>query len=397
MKIPARALREAGHEVVDYHGDNHAFEDIAKGNNGEALPVLCKLMDTVDVVHVGYSDIIQHVELLVQMREYSLQQGRGVPFITDIDDDLNSVPTYNLGYKAYHPGAPGKKIALLQLHVSDGLAVSTAPLAEAMAPHARALYHLPNLDETRLWQGLAPDPQRGADQSVRLLFAGGQGRYGDLEVLREPLEWAMGRYDGGVHSGTLRPKLRAFFVACTPDWAAKWMEDDSDPTKNSAFHIWYSDPKAYRASLAYIAPDIMVNPVITNKFNASKSCIKAYEASHVGAAFLCTDWPTHDPLPSETCLKVDNTATQWKESLGQLIEDAALRQRLVDRLSQYVLENCQIGPHINRWESAYADAIKRGPIKDLSEVVNPKASPGGGVNAVSSPIQLGRGGSSSQE
>jgi hypothetical protein len=389
LEIPATALREAGHEVIGFHGDNHAFEDIARVNNDEALPTLCKLMETVDVVHVGYSDILQHTELLVQMREYSIRNGRGVPFLTDIDDDLINVPTYNLGYKSYHPGAPGRKVALLQMHVSDGLVVSTVPLGKVLAPHARAVYHLPNLDDARLWVDLPYDPARAEDKSIRLLFAGGQGRFGDLAVLQEPLEWAMAHYDGRVHSGERRPKLRTFFVACTPDWASKWMGNDDDPTQNSSFHIWHSDPKTYRATLAYIAPDIMVNPVVTNPFNASKSCLKAYEASHVGAAFLCTDWPTHDPLPQEVCLKVSNTPTQWKESLGQLIEDKALRTRLSKRLSEFVLENCQIGPHIHLWESAYADAIKRGPIKDLSEVVNPKAPGGGGVNADRNPIQLG--------
>jgi len=377
MRIPAKALREAGHEVVDFWGDNHAFEDIARANNNDALPTLCKFMETVDIIHCGYSDILHHIELLVQMREYSIKIGRNVPFLVDLDDDILNVPPYNLGYKAYHPGAPGKKMVLLQMHVADGIAVSTAPLQKIMEPHARALYHLPNLDDASLWEGLPTDPERHNDQSVRLLFAGGQGRYGDLDVVKEPVEWAMGYYDGKVHGGSRRPKLHLFTVACTPDWAAPWMQDDTNPQGNSAFHIWHSDPGTYRAALSWIAPDIFMNPVQTNTFSASKSCIKAYEASHVGAAFIGTDWPTHDPLPAGTCLKVDNTATQWKESLGQLIENEELRRRLATSLKSHVLEKCQIGTHINLWESAYGTDIQLGPIKDLSQVAGPKPKAGG--------------------
>lgn len=377
MKIPASALRKAGHEVVDFWGDNHAFEDIGKANNNKVLEPLCRMMETVDVVHCGYSDILAHTELLVQMREYSLRIGHGVPFLVDLDDDILNVPAYNLGYKAYHPGAPGKKMVLLQAHVADGLAVSTEPLAKIMAPHSNNIYHLPNLDDSTLWEGVSIDPERHKDKSVRLLFAGGQGRYGDLDVVKEPVEWAMSYYDGKVHGGSRRPKLRLFTVACTPDWAAPWMQDDENPKANSAFHIWHSDPQTYRTALSWISPDIFMNPVQMNTFSASKSCIKAYEASHVGAAFIGTDWPTHDPLPAGTCLKVDNTPTQWKESLGQLIEDEELRLRLANGLKSHVLEKCQIGTHINLWESAYGQAIKLGPIKDLSQVAGPKSKAGG--------------------
>lgn len=373
LKIPALALRARGHEVVEFDGDNNAYEDIAKVHKGDALRGLCQLAETVDIVHTGYSDILPHTELLVQMREYAARQGRDLPFLVDIDDDLINVPTYNLGYKAYHPGAQGRRVALLQMHVADGVAVSTAPLKEVLQSHARALYHLPNLDHPSLWQGLPIDPHRGEDKSVRLLFAGGQGRYGDLDVLREPLEWAMAHYDGRVHSGIRRPKLRAFFVACTPDWAAKWMQSDSDPTKNDAYHIWHSDLKTYRATLSWVAPDIMVNPVIINQFNASKSCLKAYEAAHAGAAFLCTDWRTHDPLPNEACVKVDNTPTQWREAIGYLVESPEVRERLAKVMLTHVLENCQIEPHIPLWESAYADTIQRGPVKSLADVVSPKS------------------------
>jgi len=371
FKTPARALVDAGHEVIDFWGDNHAFADMGK-TDSEVLATLCKLIEKVDIVHCGYSSILQHTELLVQAREHSIRIGRNIPFIVDIDDDILSVPPYNLGYKAFHPGAPGKKVVLLQLHVADGVSVSTKPLIDVLTSHARAIYHLPNLDDSSLWQNLPTDPTRSDDQSVRLFFAGGQGRYGDLDVIREPIEWALAHYDGKTHSGSRRPKARFFTAACTPDWAAPFMQNDYDPTKNDAFHIWHAEPKTYRAILSWVAPDIFINPVQANTFNASKSCIKAYEASRVGSAYIGTDWPAHDPLPTGTCLKVDNTPTQWKESLGQLIEDKELRQRLAVGLKAHVLKNAQIEDHIDLWENTYTETIKLGPIKDLSQIVNPK-------------------------
>lgn len=372
MKIPAKALRGLGHEVIEFTGDNNAYEDAANQNRGEALPVLCNLMNEVDVVHVGYSDILPHTELLVAMREHALRQGREVPIITDMDDDIINVPKYNLGYKAYHPGAPGRRVVLLQMHVSDGVAVSTEYLKGPLRPHARALYHLPNLDDASRWSNMTRNPDRGEDESVRLLFAGGQGRYGDLEVCREAAEWAMGHYDGQVHGGTRRPMLRLFFIACTPDWAKPWMADNRNPANNRAFHIWHSDPKTYHRTLTWLEPDIMINPIVCNDFNKGKSCIKAYEAAHAGAAFLGTDWETHAIVPKDACVKVDNTFTQWQESIGNLVEDKGLRQRLNTRLLDWVLAERQIGTHIHLWQSAYEDAIKRGVIKDLADVVNPK-------------------------
>lgn len=357
---PARALEAAGHQVTYFkspNGRGDAFALIAK----EFKDPFRWVMDEVggyDVVHMGYSTHVYHIELLVAMRN----AGK-VPVVVDMDDDIYNVPPYNMAFKHYHPGAPERRVVRLNLKVADAVAASTQPLADEVSKQgdANATLYLPNLHDPSVWEGLMADPRREHDQSVRMLFAGGLGRFGDLSVpaVKEAVELLMTKFDGTAG----KPMLRLFFVGCYPDWAAKWMQDAKDPFANRAFFTKFSPLDTYFRALKWISPDIMINPVDTNTFNASKSAIKAIEAGAIGAAFVCTDWPTHAEVPADACLKVANTTTQWVESLEALITDPSLRVKQSLKLTNWV-DNYTYSKHINLWENAYQSVIDKGPLTD---------------------------------
>jgi hypothetical protein len=188
------------------------------------------------------------------------------------------------------------------------------------------------------------------------MVTGGNGRFGDWGIIREPLEWAMAKYDG--REG--RPALRLFFIGATPDWVLPWMENKRDPLANRCFYIQPTQRVSlFNKIVRYVSPDIMLAPTQINPFNRSKSGLKFLEAALAGAAFLCTDYDTYSIAPKGTCLKVDNTPTQWKESLAALIEDSALRAQLTEKARDYVLANCTAEDHILERVSFYQEVINR--------------------------------------
>lgn len=337
FEIPAKHLRLQGHEV--YCPTLDQLKQHIKDSSGSFGVWLLAEMPKYDLVHIGYSPTTDIAKAALIARDT-----HNVPLITDIDDNLDKVPPYNPGWGAFHAGGIGAKIAKVQLANSDAISFSTEVLAKELSylttnNTSKVLGNWVDIDS---WDCPSPK-ERQHDQSVRLMVTGGNGRFGDWSIIKEPLEWAMAKYDGTDG----KPMLRLFFLGATPDWVEKWMLDKRDPEANRCFYIhptMYVD--LFNKMIRYVSPDIIVSPVQDNDFNRSKSGLKFLEASLAGAAFLCTDYPTYDVAPKGTCLKVDNTPTQWKESLAALIEDPALRGQLVEKARDWTLANATAETHI---------------------------------------------------
>lgn len=364
---PARALARRGHDVFwveDYASlMDSAFQTLAERHPTERLDdILMHETNGADVLHVGYTTLEEHLTTFVALRRYSK-----APLVVDIDDDIENVPKYNVAFKAYHGGAIERRIARATLRLADAVTVTTVPLKEALLQHNEHIYVLPNYHDQAAWYQHARttheailERRDSRKTEVRMMFAGGHGRYGDitLDPVVQALRTLLRRYR--------HLPLRLFFVGCTPDWALEFMPSTTDPSANQCFSVPGCSLPLYRRALAYIAPDIMISPVETNTFNASKSLIKAYDAAECGAAFVCTDWPTYADLPKETCWKVDNTEAQWQYTLEAAIEDVERRRAKAQELRRWVLTNRRIDDQIYRWEDAYS-AITSRPARDLDE------------------------------
>ena len=364
FEVPAKYLALAGHQV--YCPTLDQLKGHIKDSGGSFGNWLMQEMPNYDVVHIGYSPTTDIAKAALIARDT-----HNVPLITDIDDNLDKVPPYNPGWGAFHPGGTGAKIAKIQIANSDGVTFSTDVLAQALSylvtkTPSTVLGNWVDIDS---WDYPTP-PERKDDQSIRLMVTGGNGRYGDWSIIKEPLEWAMAKYDG---TGG-KPMLRLFFLGATPDWVEKWMLDKGDPHQNRCFYIHPTmDVNLFNRMIRYVSPDIIISPVQKNDFNKSKSGLKFLEASLTGAAFLCTDYDTYSITPKGTCLRVDNTPTQWKESLAALIEDPALRSQLVEKARDWVLENGQAGTYIPTRVAFYEEVIsaRRDKCRQSSQVPGP--------------------------
>ena len=349
FEVPARALREAGHEVYCPTGDE--IQAAMGKHKNDFFAWVKDLLPKYDIAHAGYNSDPQFGIGLFKARDLC-----GVPVITDIDDDLDSVPTYNKGWGGFHAVAKGQMVAKTQLRYSDAVTFSTEPLKGALGylnSHSAVLGNWIDVESF----DHATQPRRAEDRSIRIMMTGGSQRYGDWELYEEPLKWALNHYDG--KDG--KPLVRLIFVGATPDWVEPWISSKDDPHANRVFHINGASPVTlFCKALRYVNPDIMVSPVLTNTFNKSKSGLKFLESALAGAAFLCTDYPTYDIAPKGTCIKVSNTETQWKEALSALIEDTALRQKLASAARTWVLENADARTHISPRLTFYQEVISGG-------------------------------------
>ena len=367
--LPAKALRDLGHDVTYFTGEFDFYHDIHNNTGLEPAQWIeqqYKSDQRYDIFHNGYSTVIGHVKFAATLRNYAQQAfDSDLHVLVDIDDDPYSVPSYNPSFNKYRRTSDEKKNLLIHLRTSDAVSVTMPPLVSIIKQDAPATYLLPNYCEPLDWDHFPRDPQRDDDKSIRIMYCGGVGHYGDLATIKEVIERVMAKYDGKE-----RPMVRLFWLGCTPDWTLPYMLDKVNPLANRAFYIQPCHINTYWRAIRWISPDILIAPVECNEFNKSKSDIKAYDAVIGNSAFLCTDWDTYDQLPQGTCFKARGDV-QWQCTLEALIEDKSLRQQSASKLREFVFDTRQIKHHIYKWVDVYRDLISRPPKSTLDDMVRP--------------------------
>lgn len=368
--MPADALRRAGHDVTLLNNicEENFFFALEETKGGVNQWMLDKGWKH-DVVHMGYSTVLSQVSCINgALRNYAqVGHDQDLPIAVDMDDDPHSVPTYNTSFKAFTRGAEELKTLLIQMRTADGISVTRQEVADALARDGKSFTVLPNYTHPPDWIDFPIDPNRKDDKSIRLMYVGGQGHYGDITTIEEELEVLMEKYDGKEG----RPMLRLFWLGCTPDWAAQWMRDKSSPLANRSFYLQPCPLSTYHQLIRWVSPDILMAPLEHNTFNISKSDIKAYDAVCGEAAFVCSDWPTYRDVPDEVAFK-HSTSSEWSEMVEALILDPSLREKKATHLKEWVLTNRCIDTHIYKWIDFYSKLRETAPVQGLHDVVRPR-------------------------
>jgi hypothetical protein len=191
---------------------------------------------------------------------------RGKTIVWDLDDnlliphrwverDLNRVNKEIMGLHAC-------------LNLSDHVTVSTHPLGDAIGRPYRVL---PNKIDDRDWPW-HPMGHRG--EKPRILYAGSNTHYHDLELVRDLYHETKRSHDW-------------FFFGCVPTWCDK-----------HATCIPLSPIRDYPGICRLISPDYALAPIQPDRFNASKSPIKAWEMATTVAMVVASDYGPYMGRPS---------------------------------------------------------------------------------------------------
>ena len=166
---------------------------------------------------------------------------------------------------------------------------------------------------------------------VRLLWQGGEAHYADWYPLKAPMARAMEKF----------PELE--LVVWGP-----WYPSVFEGLPRVEHHPWVPYD-AYKLKLATMDFDIMIAPLVENKFNIYKSSIKMYEAAALprprptlaGAVPPYSD----DIIDGETGMlfkmpsKEDPDGDDFLTKLESLIRDAKLRQRIATNAKDWIRDN----------------------------------------------------------
>jgi glycosyltransferase involved in cell wall biosynthesis len=266
-----------------------------------------------------------------------------IPLVFEFDDHFLDVPRYNEAGRYFHRYSTLSGISKVQLLVSDAATTTTDHMAGIYREHQRNIVVLPNCIDPEDIGPFPVDPARANDKSVRIVFAGGSGHYGDLATIRTPLERILEEF----------PQTRMFFMGCLPDWATKYMANSLDPSRNRVFTTLWVSYQHFPRILQWGGFDIALAPLVTNEFNFCKSNLKWLDYSVAGIAGVYSDLKTYSNVtPRETGM-VASGDKEWYHALRELIVFPDFRRHMAEKARATVLRDYSVDQRIHLWQSAY--------------------------------------------
>lgn len=247
----------------------------------------------------------------------------GARLIYDLDDNLLDLE----GHGEAGGYAPLVKIVLQSLEIAHEVWCSTPALVERVAHVCNGTVELlPNALDPSLW-GVAHAPAAPrAGEPLRVLYMGTRTHDADFDLLAEAMRLSDARAPGQV-------ELSMIGVSSNAVIDASWLRVIAPPShvgaSYPAFVHWFRSLRGF---------DLGVAPLLRSRFNDCKSSIKVLDYAQLGLPALVSDVPAyrHNLIDGVDCLRCENTASAWAESLLEATPDGETRYRIALRARQLV-------------------------------------------------------------
>ena len=238
----------------------------------------------------------------------------------------------------------------------DAITTTTEYLAKMLRKFNKNVFVCPNsVDYSRFKK------RPGKNKVLRVGYSGAASHWTDLNMITDviidlqkkhdfefviqgmtgcPIECEMFMYDKIFTMG-MQPEKNKYFKSAL-DWFKKMRNVNF-------FHIPFYPPELFPAMLNRANFDIGIAPLMDNKFNKSKSCVKFYEYAAVGTVTLASDVR---PYKQEVGYCAKNTKKDWYKKLEKLIVDKKFREKLLVKQQKWVKENRDLHKIVVRWEDS---------------------------------------------
>lgn len=232
----------------------------------------------------------------------ALVESTDVKVLLEIDDLLTHVHKTNTSSSMFWSVADNKRRLIENLSIADGIVCSTPQLAQELGQYNRTFVFDNMLDESMVVDAhaLRDEPTVG--------WAGSPSHRVDMDYVKYPLRTFFRRH----------PEVT--FETIGWDYA-KLLR-----ITNSRHQPWSDSIPDYIRSLGF---DVGIAPLAPNRFNRSKSHIKALEYAARGIPVVAADMEPYSDfvLHGETGFLVTSDR-EWIEALEALTLDATLREKM---------------------------------------------------------------------
>lgn len=289
------------------------------------------LQGTIDQLPNAYPNILKHSKLSGRLAIY------------DIDDMDWDVPKENPSYHFFKEANLEQTIKQCIIEASV-ITTTTTKFANEIRQFNSNVKVFPNaLDYDYYYWNL---PKKD-DGFVRVAYIGGSSHIEDLKLIKGLGKWIITNFDntkfilGGYDSKIIGPTM-----------AGTRLLSYDDSSKNIWWHykkLLFGEPKdvdwsrieILRTRMVEIYPilfrdvDIILAPLLNNKFNSAKSELKIVEASSVGVPVIASNiWEYKNCILQGINGYIANNITEWKTFLTKLIQDKELREKIGKNLQK---------------------------------------------------------------
>jgi glycosyltransferase involved in cell wall biosynthesis len=339
--IPAKYLTQRGHQV-QILSDQTEYE----------------APDVVVLYRAHYPQAVKIVEWCKKNR---------IRVVFDTDDALDLVPPENLNYKAVQTRLP---LYEFLLQAADAVTTTTGTLASHLRKWNPNVTVIPNSVDPDEW---TIEPRSG---ETRIGWTGSPTHFLDLAVALDAVREVQKKnpftfvLQGICQESTLEELMAVL--------EARWGQALFQTPLGRSIKLFMNKLAGIRYEFHPNVPvdehsqkvcdlklDIGIAPLLDDRFNRHKSCIKYYEYAMSGAVSLASHVL---PYSAEVPITAKNNRESWKRRLEELLQ--ADRTKLVREQRDWVLANRNIEKNIELWEQVFAgDTSCVSQVEEMSPVL----------------------------
>jgi glycosyltransferase involved in cell wall biosynthesis len=290
-----------------------------------------------DVVIMQYPTEEGALELFDSIK----QEFPHIPVLTEIDDNILSVPDFNQAFETYDPNSEVRSRVVRQLKASDGVIVSTPYLKEIYSDFNNNIWVIPNSIDFKRWGSVRMKSRPG----IRIGWAGGSGHEGDFEPISGAIHRIAEKFDD----------VRFCFVNGP---AGKGLPDFLLDVPNIEHHRTWVPVLRYPQMLASQGYDIGIAPVRDSAFNRGKSNLKWLENSALGIPTVAARVGHFAETVNDG---VDgllySSEAEFEQKLTALITDRKLRSKIGLAAKERVRQDFDIVNTLDSYIDAAHEAI----------------------------------------
>ena len=239
------------------------------------------------------------------------------PIITEIDDWLFDIASYNMAANTYQPNSDYEKIAYKQIQISDYIICSTRFIKDSlqeMFPN-KEITVIRNSIDFDIWDNIVPDTdfKKKEDGVIRIGYTGCSNHSGDVELIRKPIMALLDEF----------PNVEFVLPVPFESWAG------IDHPRVLMSNKWVALSK-YPSMIKGWNMDIGVAPLRDNNLNRAKSNLRWLEYGALRLPCVASSiYPFKNSINhGRDGIVVSNSEKSWYGALKDLILDKQKREKI---------------------------------------------------------------------
>ncbi|MGK5115359.1 MULTISPECIES: hypothetical protein [unclassified Geodermatophilus] len=329
VREPIRAIREAGLgvEIETTRGIETMVRPDPDGGEGEVYDADARGADVV---------VLQLPKTVAMLQTIRVLQDQGVAVVVEMDDLLSAVPYGHLGHEALVRKGMGRRAAECARE-ADLVTTTTPALLAEYAPHGRGAV-VPNAVPRRIAE-LPPACERRPE----VVTVGWTG-----SVVTHPYD--LQEVGSGLQQALDRTRGRSRFTVIGGAWDVQKRLGLSEAPGELP---WVDGVDEYSTAVGELF-DIGIAPLRIDRFNTSKSWLKAIEYAARGVWFARSPSPEYERLGLGRRAR---NAKDWAKALTTAIDDADRRREQAIANREAVLAGHLTEHTAERWVAAWQRAL----------------------------------------